>query len=298
MAIKIKYTNEVKNDGVKCLVYGKAGIGKTTLMATAPSPIVLSCESGLLSIADANLPYIEIETVDDIYEAYEYLVNGEGKDKYKTICLDSISEIAEVFLSTLKKRNKDARAAYGDLADDMGGMIRAFRDIRGKNVVFSAKRTRLTDDDTGVTSYVAAMPGKTLLNGLPFFFDEVFYMTKMQDSEGIDHRVIMTEAGFQYDAKDRSGKLNPIERPDLSYLFDKISGGDVEESSVKKEFVKHVEEEDENEGMLFWYHPESESFGAVKDRTELGHILENGGEEISSGQYAVLLARDEEPEEE
>ncbi len=59
MAINLKTTKGLGADnGVKFLVYGQAGAGKTSLIPTLPNPIILSAEAGLLSIADASLPYI------------------------------------------------------------------------------------------------------------------------------------------------------------------------------------------------------------------------------------------------
>jgi hypothetical protein len=46
------------------LVYGQAGAGKTSLIKTLPHPVVLSAEGGLLSIQDADLPYLEITSID------------------------------------------------------------------------------------------------------------------------------------------------------------------------------------------------------------------------------------------
>ena len=66
MAIQLKRTGDIAQNGVKLLVYGQAGAGKTSLIATLPSPIVLSAEGGLLSIKDANLHFIEIKTIDDL----------------------------------------------------------------------------------------------------------------------------------------------------------------------------------------------------------------------------------------
>lgn len=226
MTIKITSTKDSALDGVKCLVYGKSGIGKTVLMATAPKPIILSAEAGLLSLADIDIPAIEVKTIQDIYDAKEFLIESDEAKQYETICLDSITEVGEVLLSAFKERSRDARGAYGDLADEMAKLIREFRDIKGRNIIFSAKHKRVTDDDTGITSYFAAMPGKTLLDGLPFFFDEVFHMTFMQDDNGVNHRVLKTEAGIGHDAKDRSGKLSSIEEPNLTKIINKITGAE------------------------------------------------------------------------
>ena len=48
MAINIKTTGSLAANGVKVLVYGQAGAGKTSLIKSLPNPIVLSAEGGLL----------------------------------------------------------------------------------------------------------------------------------------------------------------------------------------------------------------------------------------------------------
>ena len=106
LAISVKTTGSLSANGVKMLVYGQAGAGKTSLIRTLPDPIVLSAEGGLLSIQDADLPYIEIASMDDLKEAFEWMSTPEGM-KFKSVALDSISEIAEVVLNHEKKIAKD-----------------------------------------------------------------------------------------------------------------------------------------------------------------------------------------------
>ena len=80
--------------GVKGLIYGRSGVGKTRLMATLPSPIIISAEGGLLSLRQEKIPAIEIKTLDDLNRAHEYLTGPAGAN-YHSIGVDSISEIAE-----------------------------------------------------------------------------------------------------------------------------------------------------------------------------------------------------------
>ena len=76
MAIQLKRSSAIGRSGVKLLVYGAAGAGKTSLIPTLPKPIVLSAEGGLLSIADADVPFIEIKSIADLHEAYAWLVGS------------------------------------------------------------------------------------------------------------------------------------------------------------------------------------------------------------------------------
>jgi len=236
MAIKIKTTSGLNKKGIKVLVFGKSGIGKTTLMGTAPKPIILSCEGGLLTLAKKEIHYIEIETVQDIYDAYHFLRKSKQRKRYETICLDSITEMAERCLEEYKKINKDPRKAYGELADEMNKLIRLFRDLKNYNVVFSAKRARMVDDDTGTTQYIPGMPGHNLPQGLPYFFDEVFYLDNHESKPR--KRILRTQPGLEHDAKDRSRSLKSVEKPDLTYIFNKIKNAAVDEKVDKKTKVR------------------------------------------------------------
>jgi len=224
MAIKIQTTRNYGTDGVKILVYSPAGIGKTRLCETAPNPLIISNEAGLLSLADYDVAMVETSTVKEIDDVYDMLTSDSKEAEYfETICLDSITEIAEVMLIQYKQDYKDPRQAYGLLADDMGTLIRKFRDIKGKHVYFTAKQMRIQDDD-GVTMRMPGMPGKTLLNGLSFFFDEVFVLRLGKLEDNTIYRYLQTFPDFSYDAKDRSGKMLPKAMPDLTNVFDIISG--------------------------------------------------------------------------
>jgi len=219
MAISLKRTSGLSANGVKLLVYGQAGAGKTSLIKTLPNPIVLSAEGGLLSIADADIPFIEIASMEDLREAYGWVMESE----YKSVALDSISEIAEVVLNTEKKATKDPRAAYGALADKMGHIVRSFRDLRGKNVYFSCKQAREKDETTGQTLYVPSLPGKMLTQGISYYFDFVFALRVERDTEGQPYRVLQTSRDFNYECKDRSGSLAQFELPNLAAIAAKIT---------------------------------------------------------------------------
>ena len=221
MSISLKRTRDLAANGVKLLVYGQAGAGKTSLIRTLPTPLVLSAEAGLLSIQDADLPYIEIKCVEDLREAYSYIMSEEGA-AFESIALDSISEIAEVILNAEKKIAKDPRQAYGAMQEQISDLIRAFRDIPGKHVYMSAKLEKSTDE-MGRILYAPSMPGNKTGQQLPYFFDEVLALRVERDAEGNVQRALMCDSDGLWQAKDRSGKLAAWEAPSLGAIVEKIN---------------------------------------------------------------------------
>lgn len=222
MAINLKRTGGATTF-INLLVYGQAGAGKTTLIKTMPNPIILSAESGLLSIADAGLPYIEIDSIDTLRESYLWLTQSDEAKDFESVALDSVSEIGEVCLAGEKRTAKDPRQAYGALADTMGEIIRSFRDLPNRHVYFSAKVEK-TQDDMGRILYAPSMPGSKVGQSLPYFFDEVLALRIEKDAEGIIQRALMCESDGLWQAKDRSGKLDPWEAPDLGAIINKVRG--------------------------------------------------------------------------
>lgn len=210
--------------GVKILVYGRAGRGKTRLCSTCPNPIILSAESGLLTLAQYNLPFILIENIGQLREAFLWLKSSnEPRQQFQTICLDSISEIAENILGTKLNPggNKavDGRQAYGQMIQEVEKMIREFRDIPGYHVYMSAKQERMKDEASGVVVNAPMMPGNKLGQNLPYFPDEVF---QIDVNDNPYYHFLRCRPDFSNDAKDRSGVLDPIEPPDLGHIINKI----------------------------------------------------------------------------
>lgn len=227
MAIKLTSSAQAaKDNGVKALVFGVAGAGKTSLAATFGdiSAVVISCESGLLSIADADLPVIEVQSMADLFEAYAFLTTTEDGQAFKAIVIDSVSEIAEVLLAEEKKSSKDARAAYGNTSERMMELLRAFRDLQGRHVLFITKLEKVKDEMTGALMYGPSMPGQRLGQAIPYLVDEVFALRVEKDTDGNITRWMQTTPDFQWQAKDRSSKLAAFEPPNMREIIRKITG--------------------------------------------------------------------------
>lgn len=237
--IKLQSSNQLAQlHGVKTLVYGRSGMGKTVLCATAPNPVIISAEAGLLSLKRQNLerlygvntpgitydmPVITVSTIEELIQAELWARTSAEAKQFSTVCVDSISEIAEVVLTNAKEKAKDPRQAYGVLLDKIITVIKAFRDLQGKHVLMLAKEEQIKDGDTGVILRGPAMPGAKAGPATPYLFDEVFNLNKAKDANtGQDYRYLRTQPDLKYDAKDRSGALEVIESPHIGYIFNKI----------------------------------------------------------------------------
>lgn len=231
----IQFTTTTKSavmNGVKMLVYGRAGMGKTSLCATAPAPIILSAEAGLLSLSPQNIqrmfgytldiPVIQIKTVTDLENAYMWLLSDPNAVQFQTVCIDSITEIGEQVLAHAKTQVKDPRQAYGELIEKMNMLIKLFRDLPGKHVYVSAKEEKNLDSATGAHLFGPSIPGSKMAQQLPYLFDEVFNIGMSKVEDGKSYRYLRTAPDLQYDAKDRSGALDVIEQPNLTNIITKI----------------------------------------------------------------------------
>lgn len=226
MAIKIQNTADIEFVGVKCIIYGGAGVGKTRTIATAPSPIIISAEEGLLSLMELEIPYIEVKTLQDLDDAYNLLKKDAGQT-YKTIGLDSLSEIAETLIAQELPKHKDGRQAYAALAQAMIPMLKKFRDLKDVNTVFSCKKIDVKDEETGTVTTELMLPGNVLSNQVPYIVDELFYMDV--DRKGIPF--LQVKPSRKVFAKDRSGALDPAgvfakdasSVPDMTAIFKAIA---------------------------------------------------------------------------
>jgi len=225
--MEIKNTNNVVFDGVKILVYGQAGATKTRNILSLPSPFIVSVEGGLLSIADSNINYVEVKNMNDLREVHKWFTQSAEAKQYKSIAIDSITELSELVLNVEKKNNKDGRAAYGEMNEKMAVVIRSFRDLRGIHVYMTAKLEK-TQDEMGRVLYSPSMPGKTLTQELPYFFDEVFALRVEKDADGDIKRGFLCDSDGLWLAKDRSGKLRQWEDANIGKVIDKIIGNKLE----------------------------------------------------------------------
>lgn len=235
--LKVTTTKNYGVDKLKILVYGQAGSGKTTLARTIDEPtLIISAEGGLLSLNDSDIDVIDITTDDNgqiipeekriqrLGEVYKYIGQPEQIAKYKWIFIDSLTEISQALIAQLGKEfpeRKDSLVLYGENAKRLKSLIKSFRDMPHYNIVFTALPS-LDKDENGARYHGIDVIGKVGIQ-LPGYFDEVLYMS-VKDTEEGDERVLHCTSNERLVTKDRSGKLDKLEKPDLAYIASKIRG--------------------------------------------------------------------------
>jgi phage nucleotide-binding protein len=224
----------IEKHAPKIVVYGKSGVGKTTLIGSLEGRVlILSAEAGLLSLAcfpdeiKRRLDVLRIESLDDLREAFVQIKSGQ---KYQWVVLDSASEIAEVILADSKEANSKAAVpnpwnAYSEVIEKMTSLLRAFRDLRDVGVYVTAKEGLVKDEVTGKTYIGISMPGTKLGDSIPYLLDEVFRLSVVT-KDGESTRVLQTTTDGRVTAKDRSGALDKMEPADLGAIVEKIMGGE------------------------------------------------------------------------
>jgi len=137
---------------IKALIFGKPGSGKTTFASTAPKPIFLSAEAGLLSIADKAPDAIIVKSLQDLQDAHHYLKTV--KHDYQTVIIDSITEINEIIKAEIERKNNRAirRDDWGEVSTKIKRVIRDFRDLP-MHCIFLAQENVEKDEDTVIRIY-------------------------------------------------------------------------------------------------------------------------------------------------
>ena len=179
-----------------------------------------------MSLAGSNVVGCEVGTMAEVGEACRWILQSEEAAGIGLIGIDSISEIADICLEEELELTKDGRQIYGNVLRRMRKLIKTFRDLPGKHIYMTARQARL-QDDSGKIFYGPDMPGQKLGYMIPSWFDEVFcqrVFSKTENNKTTITRMIQTCSDGVYLAKDRSGKLDQFEAPDVGAIYSKILG--------------------------------------------------------------------------
>jgi hypothetical protein len=247
--------------GAKIAILGRPGVGKTSLLRTLSTQtrdetLFLDAEAGDLCVADLAVASIRPQTWPDFRDIacvlggpnpalapsspyslahYEHVVaNTELADlaSFKTLFVDSLSEASRRCLtwatqqpeSYTDRGKKDLRGTYGLLAREMVSWLQQLQHMRSRNVIFVAVLEKSVDD-FNVATWRPQIEGQRTGAVLPAIVDEVLTLEFIDfgDHKSVRAFVCSEPNPWNFPAKDRSGKLDQIEPPDLAKLLAKLT---------------------------------------------------------------------------
>jgi hypothetical protein len=207
------------NFGVKSVVYGPAGSGKTPIINTAPRPVLLACEPGLLSMRNSNVPTWQAHTAETVDEFFKWFFNSEETKNYDTLAIDSTSHMAEIYLEKAKRTNKHGLAAYGEMAENTLKHLNTLYYTRYKHTYLIAKLEIINEN--GLTIKRPYYPGKQLPVELPHKYDQILYLD-IQNVPGVGQvKAFRCQGSIDVLARDRTGQLAEFEEPHFGKLVTK-----------------------------------------------------------------------------
>lgn len=213
------------NLGVKAIVYGPAGSGKTPLINTAPRPVLLACEPGLLSMRGSTVPTFIGATAKSIDEFFDWLFSSNETKNFDTVAIDSLSQLCEIFLEEeLTGKSKGGNKAhglqaYGNMATAVLKHIERLYFLQQKHTYLIAKIESVTG---GVNNYVRPYyPGRQLPVAMPHKYDQILHLD-IHNVPGVGQvRSFQAQSTIDVMARDRTGRLNMFEEPDFGKLVAK-----------------------------------------------------------------------------
>lgn len=217
---QLKPASEIaKVYGVKGVIYGGPGTGKTPIMLTAPNAVGIVSEPGMLSIRHSNMPIWTAETYIRIKEFFDWVSkSNEPRQYFQTICVDSGSQMAEIILKEEQAANKDGRRAYMMMSQKVMAIFDTLYYLQGMNVFIICKEGNF--EDNGMTKFRPFFPGQDLYVKTPHLYDEIF---RIEDANigGQMRKAFRTKNAYNCIARDRIGKLNEVEPTDLAHIISK-----------------------------------------------------------------------------
>ena len=247
-----------KQRGIKGCIFGKSGIGKTSLLWTLleDKTLFLDMEAGDLAvegwmghtirprtwkecrdiavfIGGPNLALRDDQPYSQKHYDLVCKEFGDPKtlDKYETVFIDSITVAGrlcfqwckgepQAFVGTTGKPNM--LGAYGLHGQEMISWLTHLQHTQNKNIWFVGILDEKVDD-YGRRIYQPQIEGAKAGIELPGILDEVIIMAEIESGNKPYRAFIChTLNPYKYPAKDRSGRLEWMEEPHLGRLMDKI----------------------------------------------------------------------------
>lgn len=254
MALLIRKPSESRY--LKLCGFAPAGAGKTVLLGTAEldertAPCLgLDFEGGTESLSGLDIDVAPISAWKDFNEAYELLASGDSG--YKSVFLDSISEVHKFALLAILKEQGPSRKDpdlleqrdYGTATVQMRRLLREFRDLP-MHVMFSAHAKEIEIPREGRVR-IPDLAGQ-MAEEISGIVSVQGYLAQFEE-DGELHRTMLLHSFPKFRIKARTpwGVVAPEEiiDPTMTKILDALGYGDgTFVQSMSSRGKQHVEDE-------------------------------------------------------
>jgi len=251
-----------EKSGAKILIVGPSGVGKTSTLRTLSakmlaSALVVDIEAGLIAVSDLQFASVRPQTWNDCRDlacvlggpnpalpanvAYseahynEVMKNPElaRLASFDILFIDSLTGSGRLCFTHCEQQpeaftdrgRKDLWAIYGLHARSMIGWLNQLQHARERTVIFTAVLEKNVDD-LNIATWRPQIEGGKTGRELPAIVDEIITMQWIDfgDRKPVRAFVCTNPNPWGYPAKDRSGRLEQFEPPNLGALIEKLTG--------------------------------------------------------------------------
>lgn len=179
---------------VKMMIYGQAGMGKSTLALSAPKPLLLDFDNGVKRVNMSHLDGVDTVQVKSWADLQQVL--QEDLKAYQTIVVDTIGKMMDFIISFKCGTRQPNIRDWGGINAEFSWLTRTLSSLN-KNVIFVAHRdTRKEGDDT---VFIPALREKSY-NSIVTELDLLGYL-EMKNENGVQRRTITFDPTSRNDGK-------------------------------------------------------------------------------------------------
>jgi hypothetical protein len=202
--------------GVKCIIYGAPGSSKTPLINTAPRPVLLATEPGLLSMKGSTVPTWIAPTTAKIDEFMKWFELSSEAKNFDTLAIDSVSQMCDISLNEEKKKNSHGLKQYGGMADYIYPYMERLYFMQNKHMYLICK-----EEVTDIGIRRPYFPGKVLPVQIPHKYDCVLRLAKVAIPNVGEQLAFQCNGTNDVIARNRTGTLDTYEPPNFGSLVRK-----------------------------------------------------------------------------